>query len=205
MYYLQQKYANSGDSSFDSHALRNQLAKGFWAFFGLYSVWWTFFLYRSRDTQSMASIDFATSLWFAIQIPVYINVGTKLIDSINTMLGYSENAPGVSQIQTIIRLQCTAMALRTFETSMPDIANIFDIYAISKSNPNWPAIMSMQCSIQLFACFVMFYSMYLLRQAETAITGDPNSLKARHGNAAATANGNLLVCVPADGSDLKVV
>ena len=122
LYQLQKKYeGRTTDSSYDIHPLRNQLAFGFWAFFGVYSIWWYYFFVQTKNTFDMAWVDFATSIWFAALIPVYQVLGTNLIKTINTMLGYDEdsrNAPGVAQIVQIINLQSIAMFIRTFETSL---------------------------------------------------------------------------------------
>ena len=206
MYQLEQKYTGKAtDSSYDNHSLRNQLAFGFWAFFGVYSIWWYFFFVQTRNTFDMAWVDFATSIWFVALIPVYHYLGNKLIKSINTMLGYDEsamNAPGVAQILTIIRLQTIAMFIRTFETSLQDIQKLGDYELISKTASHWPALMAVQCMTQLFACFVFFYSIYLINEAENEIT----AVKPESAKQLKQSNTNLKVQVcDLEGSDLLVV
>ena len=171
MYQLQQKYAKGPtDPEFDYHALRKRLAIGFWIFFGLYSCYWGGFYFYSKEERNLAWVDFATSAWFAVLIVVYIVIGTKLIKSINRMLNYDEhadeNAPGVTQIVWILVLQCIAMFLRMIFVSLQDIQKLSKIESISKSTSYWPALMSIQCSTQLFACFVVFLSIYLIKKAE---------------------------------------
>ena len=153
----------------------------------------------------MAWVDFATSIWFAALIPVYQYLGNKLIKSINTLLGYDEsaiNAPGVAQIVTIIRLQTIAMLIRTFETSSQDIQKIGDYELISKTASHWPAVLAIQCMSQLFACFVFFYSIYLINEAENEIT----AVKPEAAKQLKQSNANLKVQVcDLEGSDLLVV
>ena len=206
LYQLEQKYTGKAtDSNYDNHSLRNQLAFGFWAFFGVYSIWWYFFFVKTRDTFDMAWVDFATSIWFVALIPVYHYLGNNLIKSINTLLGYDEsatNAPGVAQIVTIIRLQTIAMFIRTFETSLQDIQKLGDYELISKTASHWPAVMAVQCMTQLFACFVFFYSIYLINEAENEIT----AVKPESAKQLKQSNNNLKVQVcDLEGSDLLIV
>jgi len=206
LYQLEQKYAGKAtDSNYDNHSLRNQLAFGFWAFFGVYSIWWYGFFVKTRDTFDLAWVDFATSIWFAALIPVYHYLGNNLIKSINTMLGYDEsamNAPGVAQINLILRLQTIAMFIRTFETSLQDIQKLGDYELISKTSSHWPALMAVQCTTQLFACFVFFYSIYLINEAENEIT----AVKPESAKQLKQSNTNLKVQdSDLEGSDLLIV
>ena len=103
-------------------------------------------------------------------IVVYIVIGAKLIKSINKFLNYDEhadeNAPGVSYIVWILVLQCIAMFLRMIFVSLQDVQKLSKIESISKSTSYWPVLMSVQCSTQLFATFVVFLSIHLIRKAE---------------------------------------
>ena len=153
----------------------------------------------------MSYMDYAISIWFAALIPVYHVLGNNLIKSINIMLGYNEsamNAPGVAQIVSIIRLQTIAMFIRTFETSLQDIQKLGDYELISKTSSHWPAVMAVQCTTQLFACFVFFYSIYLINEAENEIT----AVKPESAKQLKQSNTNLKVQVSdLEGSDLLIV
>ena len=157
------------------------MAYGFWIFFAIYSVYWGSFYYISKWELNMAYVDFATSAWFAVLIVVYIAIGSKLIKAINKMLNYDEdsdkNAPGVTNIVWIIVLQCIAMFLRMIFVSLQDVQKLSKIDSISKDTSYWPILMSVQCCTQLFAVFVVFFSMYLIRKAEQAIAEEPESRK----------------------------
>ena len=205
LYLLPERYTAEASYSGERenyHTLRNQLAFGFWAFFGVYSIWWYFFFVKTRDTFDMAWVDFATSIWFAALIPVYHYLGNRLIKSSNAMLGYGEremNAPGVAKIVSIIKLQTIAMFIRTFETSLQDIQKLGDYELISKTSSHWPALMAVQCMTQLFACFVFFYSIILINLAEGEIWYAMDFV-------ALPSNANLKVQVcDLEGSDLIVV
>ena len=207
LYQLTMKYEKATtDPSYDHHALRNRLAFGFWGFFGLYSVWWYSAHLKSKAEADLLWVDFATVIWFPALIPVYYIVTNNLIKSINTLLGYAEDAvdaPGVPQIMTIFKLHVSGMILRTIFVPLQDIQKIYDIDALSKSHANWPLLMAVQCTTQIFACGVVFYSIYLINEAESEISAQPNGAKQlKQGKQSANAKVQLSVL---DGSDLIVV
>lgn len=182
LYQLEQKFSKSvTDPEFDYRKLRKRLAIGFWIFFGLYSCYWGGFYVYSKEERNLAWVDFATSAWFAVLIVVYIVLGTNLIKAINKMLGYGDdadnNAPGVANIIWILVLQCIAMFLRMIFVSLQDVQKLSKIESISKSTSYWPVLMSIQCTTQLFACFVVFLSIYLIKKSEQAIAEEPESRK----------------------------
>ena len=204
MYYLQQKYEKKvTDTDFDTHALRRQLDFSFWGFFVLYSSWWTFWYFKSEAEEDLKYADFACSFWFVLLIPVYYTICNNLIKSINTLLGYSEDsrsAPGVSQIVTILNLQIVAMSLRAIFVSLQDVQKIYDIDSLSKSSSNWPALMAVQCMTQLFAVFAVYYSMFLINEAEKEISAQPNgAMEPREGKE------SVLQVSDLDTSDMRVV
>ena len=179
LYQLRVKYEKVGDPEFDYRNLRKWLAIGFWIFFALYSCYWATFYFVSLDKRNMIWVDFATSAWFAVLFVAYIVLGTRLIKAINKMTGHQEddtkNAPGVTQIVTIISLMCVSIFLRMVFVSLQDIQKLSKIDSINKGTSYWPYIMSAQCLSQLFAVAALFSSIYLIKKAEQEIAEEPES------------------------------
>lgn len=49
------------------------------------------------------------------------------------------------------------------------------IDSINKDTSYWPVLMSVQCTTQLFAAGVVFFSIYLIKKTEQAIAEEPES------------------------------
>merc|ERR1711994_780042 len=87
----------------------------------------------------------------------------------------STDAPGVAGIRQLVTLQVVACALRAIETSMQGFQKASGWELIAKDTSYWPTVMAVQCSSQLFATWVLFYSIALLKTAEDSITADPRA------------------------------
>ena len=125
----------------------------------------------------MQWLDYPTSAWFCALLVAFLIMQTRLIDAINKYLGHSgsTDAPGVAEIRQLVTLQVVACALRAFETSMQGFQKAFGWEVVAKDTSYWPTVMALQCSSQLFATWVLFYSIALLKTAEDSITADPRA------------------------------
>ena len=69
------------------------------------------------------------------------------------------------------------MFLRLIFVSLQDVQKLAKIDSISKDTSYWPTLMFVQCSTQLFAVAVVFYSVVLIGRAEREIAEEPESKK----------------------------
>ena len=125
----------------------------------------------------MQWLDYPTSAWFVALLVAFLVMQTRLIDAINKYLGHSgsTDAPGVAEIRQLVTLQVVACAVRAIETSMQGLQKTYDWELVAKDTSYWPTVMAVQCSSQLFAVWVLFYSIALLKTAEDSITADPRA------------------------------
>lgn len=130
---------------------------------------------------NLAWVDFATSAYFGFLIVLYIIMCTKLIKAINKYLNYDEfapkNAPGVNEVILICILMGTACFLRLIFVSLQDIQKVGKIESINKDTNHWPALMSVQCTTQLYAVAVVYACIYLAKKSEFAIVNEPENQK----------------------------